>query len=60
VGGVEEVLVLERRHRATGRLVGLTGSYVEVQFEGPDALMRALVKVRVTGAGTDATVGEVA
>src|SRR5260370_744637 len=29
-GGVEDVLVLETRDRATGRLVGLTGNYVEV------------------------------
>jgi len=41
------VLVLETRDRATGGLVGLTGNYVEIVFEGPDALMRRVARVRV-------------
>jgi threonylcarbamoyladenosine tRNA methylthiotransferase MtaB len=53
-GGVEEVLVLERRARDTGDLVGLTGHFAEVRFAGPDALMRRLARVTITdtaGAG---------
>jgi threonylcarbamoyladenosine tRNA methylthiotransferase MtaB len=52
VGQTEDVLVLETRDRATGGLVGLTGNYVEVVFDGPDALMRRVARVRVAGAGT--------
>jgi hypothetical protein len=59
VGAVEDVLVLERRDRATGDLVGLTGQYVEVLFGGPDALMRTTTRVRVTAAGAAVTRGEV-
>ena len=50
VGRTEDVLVLETRDRATGGLVGLTGNYVEVVFEGPDALMRRVVRVRLNDA----------
>jgi threonylcarbamoyladenosine tRNA methylthiotransferase MtaB len=49
VGRTEDVLVLETRDRATGGLVGLTGNYVEVVFDGPDALMRRVARVRLTG-----------
>lgn len=49
-GRVEDVLVLERRARASGELVGLTGHYAEVRFVGPDALMRRLVRVAITEA----------
>ena len=59
VGAIEDVLVLERRDRATGDLVGLTGHYVEVLFGGPDALMRTITRVRVTDADAAATRGEV-
>jgi threonylcarbamoyladenosine tRNA methylthiotransferase MtaB len=48
LGRTEEVLVLETRDRASGRLVGLTGNYVEVRFEGPDDLMGAMARVRLT------------
>jgi tRNA A37 methylthiotransferase MiaB len=48
---VEEVLVLERRARESGDLVGLTGHYAEVRFVGPDALMRRLARVKITEAG---------
>ena len=54
VGRTEDVLVLETRDRATGGLVGLTGNYVEVVFEGPDTLMRRVARVRVDA--TDAGV----
>ena len=59
-GSLQEVLVLETRDRATGRLTGLTGNYVEVLFEGADALMRGLARVRVTDAERDRTLGEIA
>jgi threonylcarbamoyladenosine tRNA methylthiotransferase MtaB len=57
VGGVEEALVLETRDRASGRLVGLTGGYVEVQFDGPDGLMGRLARLRVTAVEGDRTLG---
>ena len=50
-GRIEDVLVLERRARGSGDLVGLTGHYAEVRFDGPDALMRRLARVRITEAG---------
>jgi threonylcarbamoyladenosine tRNA methylthiotransferase MtaB len=59
-GSLQEVLVLETRDRATGRLTGLTGNYVEVLFEGADALMKGLARVRVTDAERDRTLGEIA
>ena len=58
VGRVEEALVLESLDRATGRLVGLTGNYVEVVFSGPPTLMRGLARVRVTAVQGDRTLGE--
>jgi len=60
VGSIQEVLVLETRDRATGRLTGLTGNYVEVRFEGSDALTGRLVRVRVTDAERERTLGELA
>jgi threonylcarbamoyladenosine tRNA methylthiotransferase MtaB len=48
-----EVLVLEHRDRETGRLQGLTDNYLEVAFDGPDALMRRFARVCATAvAGT--------
>ena len=58
VGSLEEVLVLATREPATGRLTGLTGNYVEVRFEGSDALTGRLARVRVTAAERDRTLGE--
>ena len=49
-GRVEDVLVLERRARHTGELVGLTGHYADVRFDGPDGLMRRLARVKITEA----------
>ncbi len=60
VGTTQEVLVLETRDRATGGLVGLTGNYAEVVFDGPDDLMRRVVAVQVTGAGEDRARGRLA
>jgi hypothetical protein len=57
VGRVEDVLVLQTRHRATGDLIGLTGSFVEVTFPGPERLIRRLARVRVTAAGSDGVHG---
>ena len=53
VGRTEDVLVLETRDRATGGLVGLTGNYVEIVFDGPDALMRRVARVRVAAVDAD-------
>jgi threonylcarbamoyladenosine tRNA methylthiotransferase MtaB len=56
VGTVREVLVLGARDRASGRLTGLTDNYVEMTFDGPDALQGRLTRARVTGVhprGTD-------
>jgi tRNA A37 methylthiotransferase MiaB len=49
IGRELRVLVLERRERETGRLVGLTDNYLELAFAGPEALMRRLARVRATG-----------
>ena len=58
VGGIEDVLVLETRERATGALVGLTGNYVEVAFGGADTRMRTMTRVRITAADSAGTRGE--
>jgi tRNA A37 methylthiotransferase MiaB len=58
VGRVEEVAVLQARDRGTGKLTGLTGNYVEVLFDGSDAAMRGLTRIRVTGADGAGTYGE--
>jgi threonylcarbamoyladenosine tRNA methylthiotransferase MtaB len=60
IGHVEEVLVLETPDRATRRLVGLTGNFVETVFSGPPELMRTLTRIRVTGFQDDRTTGELA
>jgi threonylcarbamoyladenosine tRNA methylthiotransferase MtaB len=58
VGTTQDALILETRD-AAGRLVGLTGNYVEVALEGADVLMRTLRAIRVTGATDDETRGEI-
>jgi threonylcarbamoyladenosine tRNA methylthiotransferase MtaB len=58
MGREEDVLVLETRERATGGLVGLTGNYVEVVFDGPGTLMRRLVRVRLTAVDAGGVRGE--
>lgn len=60
LGRVEDVLVLETRDRASGRLVGLTGNYVEAQFEGTDDLMGTMTRVRLTASTPTETVGALA
>ncbi|HET9490374.1 MAG TPA: tRNA (N(6)-L-threonylcarbamoyladenosine(37)-C(2))-methylthiotransferase MtaB [Methylomirabilota bacterium] len=57
VGRRREVVVLERRERSRGALVGLTGNYVEVIFDGPDAVTRRLVEIEVTAAAGERTFG---
>jgi threonylcarbamoyladenosine tRNA methylthiotransferase MtaB len=52
-----EVLVLEQRDKSTGLLIGLTGNYVEVLFQGPDNLMGEFVQVEVTDVYPDRTLG---
>ena len=58
IGRVEEVLVLETLDRASGRLVGLTGNYVEIVFSGPPSLMRTLARARVSAVQGDRVLGE--
>jgi threonylcarbamoyladenosine tRNA methylthiotransferase MtaB len=57
VGRVYDALVLEARDQVTGGLVGLTGNYVEVVVDGPDTMMRAMTRLRVTHADGAATRG---
>jgi threonylcarbamoyladenosine tRNA methylthiotransferase MtaB len=57
VGTTQDVLVLETRDRATGALVGLTGNYVEVLFEGADSLMRSVTRIVITEASGSTTRG---
>ena len=57
MGRRREVVVLERRERSRGALVGLTGNYVEVIFDGPDAVTRRLVEIEVTAAAGERTFG---
>ena len=58
VGTAREAHVLGVRDRATGRLTGLTDNYVAVSFDGPDALMGRLARVRITGVHSTGTDGE--
>jgi threonylcarbamoyladenosine tRNA methylthiotransferase MtaB len=58
VGTVREALVLGARDRASGRLTGVTDNYVEVRFDGPDALRGRLARVRVTGVHPEGTDGD--
>jgi len=58
VGTVHDVVVLDRSDRATGALVGLTGNYVEVTFDGPDTFRRRLARVRITGIDGEKARGE--
>jgi threonylcarbamoyladenosine tRNA methylthiotransferase MtaB len=60
VGRTEQVLVLEARHRPTGLLAGLTATYVEVAFAGPDGLGRQFVPVTVTSATPEVTLARLA
>jgi threonylcarbamoyladenosine tRNA methylthiotransferase MtaB len=60
VGGVEDVLVLDTRDRATGGLIGLTGHGVEVVFDGPADPRCRLARVRVTEAGAGRARGALA
>ncbi len=58
LGTAQEVLVLGTRDRATGRLTGLTGNYVDVTFDGPDTLIGRLAMARITAVHAKATDGE--
>ena len=57
VGRDVDVRVLERR-AAAGDRVGLTDTYLEVAFAGPDALAGGVARVRVTAPGEELLRGE--
>lgn len=59
-GQIHDAIVLETRDRATGALVGLTGNYVEVTFDGPDSWMRTVRRVCVTDVEAATPRGEAA
>jgi threonylcarbamoyladenosine tRNA methylthiotransferase MtaB len=60
VGRTEDVLALHVRDRRSGGLLGLTGNYVEVAFEGGDELKGTVTRVRVTAATPAGTEGALA
>jgi threonylcarbamoyladenosine tRNA methylthiotransferase MtaB len=55
IGQRRDVVVLAERERETGRLLGLTGNYVEVVFDGPNELARRVVAVTVRDASAERT-----
>jgi threonylcarbamoyladenosine tRNA methylthiotransferase MtaB len=59
MGTVHEVVVLECTDRGDRALIGLTGNYVEVIFDGPDTLRRRLARVRITAVDGERTRGEI-
>jgi threonylcarbamoyladenosine tRNA methylthiotransferase MtaB len=60
IGSRCEALVLERRNRPSGLLSGLTASYVEVCFEGPDTLGRQIVPLEIREVRGSSTFGRLA
>ena len=58
LGATHAVMVLEHRDRVRGDLVGLTGNYVEVGFEGADALKRTITRVKAIAADAARVRGE--
>jgi threonylcarbamoyladenosine tRNA methylthiotransferase MtaB len=57
IGQAPEVLVLSERDRSTGLLSGLTRTYVEVVFDGPERLGRRFARVRIADADAHHTFG---
>lgn len=55
-GETVEVLV-EQRDRATGQLSGLTGNYLRVTFDSPDALRGQLVPITLQSVSPDGAYG---
>ncbi len=58
IGDVEHVVLLEGSQEARGRLVGLTGNYVEVVFAGTAREVGGMARVRVTGVEGERMTGE--
>jgi threonylcarbamoyladenosine tRNA methylthiotransferase MtaB len=52
-----EVMVWRRRHRKTGKLVGLTDNYIKVQFEGPDEMLGRSARVRLEALEGETSLG---
>jgi threonylcarbamoyladenosine tRNA methylthiotransferase MtaB len=57
VGQALSVVVQRQRERLSGRLIGLTDNYVEVLFDGDDALLGAAAAVRIVEAGEARALG---
>jgi threonylcarbamoyladenosine tRNA methylthiotransferase MtaB len=53
VGRTLDALVETRPDRETGLLVGVTGNYLRILFEGPRSIAGTFQPVRVTGLGAD-------
>jgi threonylcarbamoyladenosine tRNA methylthiotransferase MtaB len=51
--GTEQRVLILRERDAAGRLVGITGNYVEVLLNGEDDLMNRFAQVRLEEAGED-------
>jgi len=57
VGERAAVVVQRQRERRSGRLIGLTDNYVEVLFDGDDALLGAAASVTIVEAGEARALG---
>jgi threonylcarbamoyladenosine tRNA methylthiotransferase MtaB len=60
LGRTEDVVVLHEREPQHGRLVGVTGNYVAVVLDGPDALAGEMTRVRLTGVEGERMAGQLA
>jgi threonylcarbamoyladenosine tRNA methylthiotransferase MtaB len=54
---IVQVLAEGRRDKRTGLLTGYTDTYVKVLFDGPDAMINELVKVKIAKVSSDSTIG---
>jgi len=55
--GEEVTVLVEQRDRHSGQMSGLTGNYLRVAFDGPDALRGRLAHVLVQSAGSEGASG---
>ncbi len=57
IGKGLQVLVETKRDRTAGLLIGYSDNYIKVVFEGPDELMRGLIRVKIQEVTGDFTFG---